>query len=304
MTVAAARVLAVDGGQSAVRVRLSSGGAAAAPGMSWRGPETLASVAGTIIESWRAAGGEPVDTAVLGLTTVPGDRAGCARLAELVSEGVGADRVVVCDDGITAHAGAFGGGWGIALSVGTGVACALRGPGDSTTRLIGGHGYLLGDEGGAHWIGRAGLGAALRAGDGRGPGTLLARAAEAQFGALSDLPIRIHSSDRAVDEIAHFAPTVLKVAAGDDPVAMDIVGAAVDELALVARAAHEHIGGPDRTPFVILGRLGAELRPRVVERLSADTGAFDPRPPLGDALDGAFVISQSGAAGLYTWTKG
>jgi N-acetylglucosamine kinase-like BadF-type ATPase len=303
VTVAAARVLAVDGGQSAVRVRLSSGGSAIAPGVSWGGTDTLAAVATTIIESWRAAGARPVDTAVLGLTTVPGDRAACARLAELVSDGVGVDRVVVCDDGITSHAGAFHGGWGIALSVGTGVACALRGPGDSTTRLIGGHGFLLGDEGGAYWIGRAGLGAALRAADGRGPGTLLVRAAEAQFGALSDMPIRIHSSDRAVDEIAQFAPTVL-AAADDDPVAMGIVNAAVSELALVARAAREGMGASDRTPFVILGRLGAELRPRIVERLRAEADDFDPRSPLGDALDGAFVISQSGAAGLYTWERG
>lgn len=301
---AATRILAVDGGQSAVRVRLSSGGAASAPGVSWRGPETLASVAATIIDSWREAGAEPVDTAVLGLTTVPSDRAEYARLAKLVSDGVGADRVVVCDDGITSHAGAFHGGWGIALSVGTGVACALRGPADSAVRLIGGHGYLLGDEGGAYWIGRAGLGAALRAGDGRGPDTLLARAAEAQFGTLSGIPIRIHSSDRAVDEIAHFAPTVLAAAAGDDPVAMNIIDTAVDELALVARAARERIGEPDRAPLVILGRLGAALRPRVVERLSADADAFDPRSPLGDALDGAFVISQAGAAGLYTWRRG
>ena len=198
------------------------------------------------------------------------------------------------------------GGWGVALSVGTGVACATRGPADAVPDLLGGHGYLLGDEGGAYWIGRAGIAAALRAADGRGPSTLLVSAAESRFGAVRSIPIRIHSSERAVDEIAHFAPEVLAAAHAGDPVATAVVDdAAVDELALVARAARRHAGSHAATPLVILGRLGAELDRRIVERLGDDPGLFDARAPLGDALDGAMLLAHSPADdGIHVWTRG
>lgn len=294
-TDAAPRVLAVDGGQSTIRVRHSSGGAAAVPGVSWNGPKTVPATAAAIVAAWQAAGAHPVDIAVLGLTTVPSDGAQSERLRKLVGDAIGTDRLIVCDDGIVAHAGAFGGGWGILLSVGTGVACAVRSPEDAGARLIGGHGYLLGDEGGAFWIGRAGVAAALRATERRGPSTALTAAAESSFGPVSGIPIRIHSSHRAVDEIAHFALDVLAAAHEGDPVAAGIVDDAVDELALVTRAAHESAGGHPGTPLVILGRLGAALRPRIVARLREEPRAFDHREPLGDALDGAFLVAQSPA---------
>ncbi|MEU1971989.1 BadF/BadG/BcrA/BcrD ATPase family protein [Microbacterium sp. NPDC019599] len=300
---AAIRVLAVDGGQSAVRVRHSSGGAAEVPGISWHGPRTLEATAAAIVEAWRVAGAPLVHAAVLGLTTVP-DEEGCAHLAGLVAEELGADRIVVCDDGVTTHAGAFAGDWGVALSVGTGVACATRGPADAAPVLLGGHGYLLGDEGGAYWIGRGGVAAALRAADGRGPSSTLVSAAESRFGAVRGIPIRLHSSERAVDEIAHFAPEVLAAARAGDPVAAAIVDEAVDELALLARVARP-AGAQVATPLVILGRLGADLAPQVVDRLNADPGAFDARVPLGDALDGAMLLAHSPAGnGLHVWTRG
>lgn len=303
-TDAAMRVLAVDGGQSAIRVRDSSGTAAVVAGVSWHGPRTIAATAAAIVEAWRVAGARPVDAAVLGLTTVPDDE-GCAHLARLVADELAADRVVVCDDGLTTHAGAFGGGWGVALSVGTGVACATRGPAGAAPHLLGGHGYLLGDEGGAYWIGRAGIAAALRAADDRGPSTSLASAAESRFGAVSGIPIRLHSSERTVDEIAHFAPEVLAAARTGDAVALTIVEAAVDELALTARAARRRAGAHAATPLAILGRIGAELGPRIVDRLSDNPGAFDAREPLGDALDGAMLLAHSPAGnGLHVWTRG
>ena len=233
------------------------------------------------------------------------DDEGCAHLARLVADELGADRVVVCDDGISSHAGAFAGGWGVALSVGTGVACATRGPADAVPDLLGGHGYLLGDEGGAYWIGRAGIAAALRAADGRGPSTLLVSAAESRFGAVRSVPI-LSTPERAVDEIAHFAPEVLAAAHAGDPVATAVVDDAVDELALVARAARRHAGSHAATPLVILGRLGAELiAGSSSDSLGDDPGLFDARAPLGDALDGAMLLAHSPADdGIHVWTRG
>jgi N-acetylglucosamine kinase-like BadF-type ATPase len=302
---AAPRLLAVDGGQSAIRIKHSVGVGAVVPGVSWSGPDTLPATAASIVEAWRAAGAPLVDTAVLGLTTVPSEGADCTRLAGLVGDAIGAERVVVCDDGITAHAGALGGGSGIVLSVGTGVACAVRGPEDAEIRLLGGHGYILGDEGGAFWLGRAGLSAALRAADGRGQATTLVGAAESRFGAVPRIPIRLHSSRRAVDEIAHFALDVLAAADAGDRVAAGIVDDGIDELALLLRTARGSAEADAPTPLVILGRLGAELAPRIVDRLSAEPGAFQPREPLGDALDGAFLLARDAAeTHLPVWTRG
>jgi hypothetical protein len=61
-------------------------------------------------------------------------------------------------------------------------------------------------EGGAFWIGRAGLAAALRAHDGRGGATALTDAAAMAFDGLDDLGDRLHGADRPVNRIAHFAP--------------------------------------------------------------------------------------------------
>ena len=58
---------------------------------------------------------------------------------------------------MTSHAGALSLGWGVSLVAGTGVAC-LAVPAEGEPRIVGGHGYLLGDEGGAFWIGREGSG--------------------------------------------------------------------------------------------------------------------------------------------------
>ena len=85
------------------------------------------------------------------------------------------------------------------------------GPGAGAARIIGGHGYLLGDEGGAFWIGSAGLRAVLRAEDGRGQATALSAVAAQRFDGLADLGDRLHSAARPVNDIAQFAPDVLAV---------------------------------------------------------------------------------------------
>lgn len=297
-------ILAVDGGQSAIRVRHSNGAAADVPGTSWAGRQTYETVAARIVEAWRAAGSPPVDVAVLGLTTAPPDGS-ADRFAELVAGRVGAERVVVCDDGVTTHAGALGGGWGVALAVGTGVACAALGPTGPAT-IVGGHGYLLGDEGGGYWLGRAGLSAALRAREGRGPDTALAAGASEAFGDLADAHVRIAADERAVDRIAHFAPVVLEAASAGDLVAARIVADGVGELVGVLHAAWRAAGSHARTPTVVTGRLASAMGDRLRSAIDETAGRFDFRPPAGDAIDGGLALA--GLATRYgglvrTWTR-
>jgi len=299
-------VLAVDGGQSTVRVRHSGGASGEAPGVSWGGADTVSASVDAIEAAWRHAGAPPTRVAALGLTTVPDGSLERDRLAALLAQSIGAERVLVCDDGITAHAGALGGSWGVVLAVGTGVACVARSRGGRTT-VIGGHGYLVGDEGGAFWIGRAGIAAALRATEGRGIRTDLEAAAAKAFGALGTAHIRIHADPRAVDTIARFAPSVIAVARRDDAVARGILDAAIAELLRCVRAGWVAAGEEPGTPLTVIGRLADELHPELDEALLSLGDTADPRSPAGGALEGAMLLAAGTAdygSAVHTWTKG
>ena len=181
-----------------------------------------------------------------------------------------AKRVAVTSDAVTAHAGALNGQPGVVLIVGTGVV-ALAIDADGALRTADGWGPWLGDEGGGAWIGAAGLRAALRAHDGRGPSTALLDAARARFGAPETWPAQFTGAAA----LASFAPDVLD--AEDDAVARAIVGAAADALAATARAAGDG-------PVAMVGGLAGVLKRGLREQL-------DLVPAAGDALDGALRLA-------------
>lgn len=146
-------------------------------GVSWQEGDLVAAVAIAVADRWRQLGSPAVDRAVLGLTAAPSDAPGSDRLCALVASATGAREVWLADDAVTSHHGALSGRPGVSLTVLTGVAY-LALPADRPARVIGGHGYLLGDEGGGFWLGQRGLGAVLRASEGRGPTTRLTQQAE------------------------------------------------------------------------------------------------------------------------------
>ena len=180
-------VLAVDGGQSAIRVQHSADRAAVeVEGVSRLEGDTVGVVTGAVVTAWQTSGSHHVDRVVMSLTTAPSDARSRQRLCEEVARCLGAPEVWLMDDSVTAHAGALSLGWGVTVTAGTGVAC-LAMPRDGAPRLIGGHGYLLNDEGGGYWIGREGLRAVLRSFDGRGLSTGLTDVAVRRFGGVADL---------------------------------------------------------------------------------------------------------------------
>ena len=295
----ATRVLAVDGGQSAIRLRHSGRpDVVEVEGVS-RGGDTVAAVADRVGEGWRRGRSEPVDRVVLGLTTAPVDEAGRARLAGLIAAATGAPEVWVADDAVTAHAGALSLGWGVSVVAGTGVACLVV-PDDGEPLILGGHGYLLGDEGGAFWIGREGLRAVLRAREGRAEPTGLAQFAEQRFGRLDDLHVRLHDEPRPVDAIAQFAPEVL-AAAGSDATATRILRDAAWELCSLVEAAAHRTGRTEEVPVALGGRLLAPAAPLRVEldALLGGDPCFAVRTADAAALEGAMRLGLSGTTGRY-----
>jgi N-acetylglucosamine kinase-like BadF-type ATPase len=312
------RILAVDGGQSAIRLRHSSSERVVeVHGVSRLEGDTVDAVASSIAQGWLGSGFEPCDRVVLGLSTAPADAPSRERLCRRVNRVIGAVEVWLADDSVTCHAGALSLGWGVSVTAGTGVACLVV-PEAGEPRNISGHGYLVGDEGGAFWIGREGVRAALRAFDGRGPATGLVEAAVARFGDLGDLGIRLHTAPRPVNEIAHFAPDVLAIADGGDAVARSVADDAASELVTLigagVSAAVEGSREGTTVPVAVGGRLlvpGRPLRRRLDERLAEDgsgatLGAIAGvrakaavRTADGSSLDGGLALGAAGGPGRY-----
>jgi glucosamine kinase len=302
------RTLALDVGKTGCRAALVEDGHRVATG-EWSGASGLADrdgVGRALAAIDGATGGWPAPDAVAaglaGLASAP-DRA--AALAVGLRDRFGAGvRVLLASDMTTWHAGALGGAPGVVLAAGTGtVALGI----DSSGRpaRVDGWGYLLGDAGSGHAIGRAGLDAALRAHDGRpgGSATLLARLRD-RWGDPDGLPGRIHGSDNPAREVARFARDVVAAAGTGDPVADAIVARAAADLADTAAAARDRLdpgpagphgpGGPDGPwPVACAGGLldaGPVLTRPLDDALAAR--ALTRTPPRGDALDGARLLLE------------
>jgi N-acetylglucosamine kinase-like BadF-type ATPase len=295
-------ILGVDGGQSAIRTRCSNAEAIAeTEGTSRLEGDSTIAVADAVENGWRQLGKPAIDRVVLGLTTAPIDPSELDRLAALVGARINVSDVWVCDDTVTAHAGALSTEWGVSLSAGTGVACLALGTTGSPIAFDG-HGYLLGDDGAGFWIGREGLRAALRQSEGRGALTALTAAAIDRFGEIAGLPARIHESARAVNDIAQFAPLVLE-AASDDRVAADIVGRAALALAeTVSGAVGAIAAGDTPVPVALGGRLlaqGSALAKPVRSAIADRAPLAVVRNADASPLEGALQLGSMGRPTRY-----
>ena len=199
----------------------------------------------------------------LGRTLTP--RAGCP--------------VHVTGDVDTARCGAFLGAPGIVVIAGTGSA-ALGWDGERFARA-GGHGFLLGDEGSAYWIGREAVRAALRFQEQAGGSELIHRTVTQATG--SDLDVLIsevsaHPADRG--RLTVLAPAVTAIA-GCDPAAQRIAQGAAEHLAALAESVRRRLG-----PLPVAGAGGVFGDPAIWARFSELTGATRPLAPaaVGAAL--------------------
>lgn len=307
--------IVVDGGQTGLRLGVAAGGrvrvrAGDVSGLSyphqmpWRASQGGSRPAETVLAAARQAYGNlpappaRVRTVVAGLTTLLGDAAETAWFATQLGDLVGAERVILTGDVVTAHAGALGGQPGVVVAAGTG-AIALAVGADGRSHEVDGGGYLYGDAGGGFWIGRQGLDLAMRGRDGRGPaGALTARAAEV-YGDLDALARWLYPRPDAVAQVARFARHVVDLA-DSDPDARSIVRAAGMELATTVAAAAYAVFGPDEPVTVSWsGRLPRNdtLRHALASALARRHPRAVVTAPRGDALAGAAYLAEHGTAG-------
>jgi N-acetylglucosamine kinase-like BadF-type ATPase len=164
-------------------------------------------------------------------------------------------KTLVVNDAVVALQAGAGEGPGVVLIAGTGSIAYGRNTASQAARS-GGWGYLLGDEGGGFWIGRAALSAVVRQFDGRGPSTQLTELVLTQMGLTSpsELIHEIYYRDLHRHAIAGLAALVEAAADAGDAVAGHILSRAATELAAAAASVITRLGmRGDTFPVVLSG---------------------------------------------------
>jgi N-acetylglucosamine kinase-like BadF-type ATPase len=190
--------------------------------------------------------------------------------------------VHVTGDADSARAGAFLGAPGVVVIAGTG-SMASGWNGESSARA-GGHGFLLGDEGGAYWIGRAAVRAALRWEDGMGGGSERIHRAviQATGHGLDALISEVCTRPAERDRLTALAPAITALAA-EDPEARKIALRAAEHLADLAEAIRRRLG-----PLPVAGAGRVFSAPVIWDRFAELTGAVR---PLAAATVGAALLA-------------
>jgi N-acetylglucosamine kinase-like BadF-type ATPase len=216
------------------------------------------------------------------------------------------EKIIVGNDTLAVlHAGPSD-GWGVAVVVGAGINALGVRPDGTDARFLA-LGEVTGDWGGGYAVGLAGLGAAVRAGDGRGAQTVLREAVASHFGLadVEEVALAIHEGRLPAIRLHGLAPVVLAAAEGGDEVAAAIVHRLADEVVTMVGALLRRLDlESTRTP-VVLG--GGVLQPQPVvlmqairDGLAANAPLAEPTvldvPPVAGALLDALGVAGADAA--------
>jgi len=142
---------------------------------------------------------------------------------------------LIVNDALIALVAGAGASLGVVVISGTGSIAYGVSPRGLAARA-GGWGPTLADEGSGYWIGRRALAAVMRDLDGRGPRTDLTELVLQHF-SLShpeELVVAIYHRPQGRPAVASLGEIVDRARAAGDPVAIDILTQAADELALAA----------------------------------------------------------------------
>ena len=196
--------------------------------------------------------------------------------------------------------------WGVVLICGQGINAAAVAP-DGRSARFDGVGTFSGDWGGGGGIARAGLAAAVRGRDGRGPHTALERTVPAHFGLKSPpaLTKALYLEQIPETAIPFLAPVIFRTAQEGDAIARSIIDRLADELAGMATALIRRLRLGRLDPEVVLagGVFKTDDEP-FLSRLEAAIRAVAPNaqlrrlhapPVLGAALVGLDRLAAGNA---------
>jgi N-acetylglucosamine kinase-like BadF-type ATPase len=243
----------------------------------------------------------------------PKDEAAVRRIITEFNLGENTKIVVSSEARIVLESG-LANGIGVAVLSGENGLVFGQGP-DLRAAKAGGDGYLLGDEGSAHYLGLQAVKAVLRAADGRGPATQLTAMVERTWKITPGRPdlVAAHAYDllkglgtggnkALVEEttqaykqaLANLAPLVEQAAAKADEASGRILDTCADEIVLAVQAVLRRTAldsWTKPTPLVLSGSIllsnQGELKRRLLERLP---DMAEPVPVL-EAAEGALKLA-------------
>ena len=243
----------------------------------------------------------PIDVGAFFIANVDVPEAERAAVLELSRLGLTARTVVHNDTFAVLHAGAPE-GWGVAVVCGAGINATGVHPDGRSARYLS-LGDISGDWGGGQAVGTAGLGAAVRAGDGRGPATRLREILPVHFGlgSVEDVALAVNAGELRRGDLLQLSPLVFAAAAQGDEVAAEILIRLGDEIVTMVTALLLRLDLTGTPTPVILG--GGTLQhgqgvllDRIRERL-ADTAPHAQPHVLDVAPVAGAVIEALAVAG-------
>jgi len=262
--------------------------------------QTRESLMQAVLQACAAAGIRPeqvVRTCVGGAGAARPEMAAIVR--RILSE-ILASPIDVMGDMEIALEAAFGDHPGVVVNAGTGSFAYGRNDVDQILRA-GGWGFEIGDEGSAHWIGRAAISTVLRASDRDGDrcaSSPLAKALCKTWGVSSLLDLA-----RAANSIPppDFAALFPAVAATDDELAREVLGKAGRELGDVAAVVIRRLFGEDEhgsVPVAMIGgvfRHAALVREAFYNELQLVASRAQVMPQVVDPVEGALRMARKAA---------
>ncbi|MFJ6679789.1 N-acetylglucosamine kinase [Microbacterium sp. NPDC091382] len=287
-----ATVLAIDAGQSGMKVRIETGERREQFGFGGihTGIELLPQLAQVVHEATARSGVAP-DLVTAGVSGLTDREADAGALLDLIRRD-GVQGVVLAHDSTTSFLGALGDRPGVVVASGTGV--VTLGVGRATTARVDGWGWIMGDAGSGYWIGREALDAVMRAFDGRGPATTLTDVARGLWPDLTQAYMELQANHDRVRVVASMAREVAAAAEAGDAVALDICARAADELAHSVRTAASAVRTDEMNlPVCAIGGVfsSAPLRAAFTRALDADAH-LTLVDPAGVGIDGAVALAR------------
>jgi N-acetylglucosamine kinase-like BadF-type ATPase len=290
--VAMTGVLAIDAGQSGMKVRVRGSAQPDLdllfPGIRTHEP-LLPQLAEVALRVSDETGRHPdvVAAGVSGLT----DRESDAALLLSLVRSTGAREAMLAHDSITSFLGALGDVSGAVVAAGTGV--VALGVGRHSVARVDGWGNIMGDAGSGYWIGREALDAVMREHDGRGEPTALTAVVRERWPDLESAYIQLQTAEDRVQVVASFSQAVSDLAP-TDAVAARICRGAARELAITATAALARTAEPGDVGRAVCAIGGVFHSPMVHDRFAALLHESVPgahlESPRGSGLDGTVAL--------------
>jgi N-acetylglucosamine kinase-like BadF-type ATPase len=242
----------------------------------------------------------PIEVGAFYLANLDTEPAEAVMHKELAALGVAARLVVRNDTFAVLGAGRAGRG-GVGVVGGAGINAVGVHPDGRVARFLA-LGPHTGDWGGGRSLGMAALGAAVRAGDGRGPASMLREAVAAHFGRASPEEVALAVEERHLTwrEIITLTPVLYAVAEAGDAAALSIVDRMADEVATMATALLNRLDLVYATVPVVLGGGALQNAPeRLIRRVRENVAASAPRsrvvvldvPPVAGPLVDALALA-------------